>query len=126
MPASHDITYDYDGVSKTTTVTYNAPKKLTYLNGAAAMFVRNTFPVEYDGGIASSWGSVSGNSVGFSCVYPVSVRTTGITAMYGNSGHYTTIPFNGDDKICEFSPKIEKTNEFEITIQGTYTMSRRA
>lgn len=131
VPEPHTITYDFDGIEKETLVTYHAPTRSSAGEGAAAIYNRGPSALGVE-----KFTTVSGFSVGFSGTYTIAMSTDGISNIrgYGNAGvGGQLLPF-GEDRsssprrstFCTFTPKIEKTNEFEVTITGTLTMSRRA
>lgn len=131
VPAPHVIDYDYDGTPMSTTVTYIAPPRTSSSNGASAIYYRDTKPLSISttagNNTNSSWLSVDGNTVGIRIVAAVNQHTSGIGGIAGGGAiGGRPLPFTSGVNFCTFSPPIAKTNEFEVTITGTYTMSRRA
>lgn len=128
VPDSHDITYDYDGESKTTTVTYFYPPNLgNPLNGFGSAMTERA-PDNSTLLYHMTYGEVSGNTASFTLKYDINTANSGITSVHGrnNSSYNKILPFGFNGTFCTFTPPIPKTNEFEVTITGTLTMSRRA
>lgn len=128
VPEPHTITYYFDGVEKETTVTYMNPPNFSNPNtGFASALCSRTAASNIVPLVGMIYGNASINTVEFSITYGIDSSNQGISGINGNDSSWPNkiLPF-GKSTFCTFTPKIEKTNEFEVTITGTLTMSRRA
>lgn len=127
VPEPHTISYDYDGTPMSTTVTYMNPPNFSSPNTGFASALLNRVGGPNTPLRNMAYGNVTDNTVEILFTYGINEYNTGITSILGDDSNWPNkiLPF-GNGTFCTFTPPIEKTNEFEVTITGTLTMSRRA
>lgn len=120
VPSSHSVSYDDDGSSESTTVSYVLPSSSDMASSGAP--TRGAFapPVGSLSWGAAATGNTREAAIKFSEAQGnPSVSTTGVTA--GDAGHGWLLPRGF---AINFSPAIPKTSEFTLDIELEFEITR--
>lgn len=119
-PAPYTLTYDDDGTPKTTTVTHAAPDYTTGKKGATAGVTHTRFSLA---GLQPSRSAAVNGVLNWERVFGLSEGNPSISSLS------TTLAGDGVPEISNFitfDPPIAKTDEYEVTIFGSLTITRRS